>query len=310
MLGAASLLAAVALRDARVEAGIAAKVRYYGCPAEEGGSGKTYMAQAGVFDGLDAAFCWHPADYNHVMSAATLANIQAYFRFSGRAAHAAVRPQVGRRALDALELMNIGINFMREHMPSEARVHYAITESDGVSPNVVQASVEGLYLVRAPRMDDVIDLFDRVKKIAEGAALMTGTAVEMIFDRATSGIVPNRPLEEVMQEEFERIGPPPFDAEDYAFADRLADAALTDADRRASAQAFNAPHGFPRNLHDEILPLPAEPRLFFGSTDVGDVSCIVPTAQWRCLARRSTPGRRLRRARCPTLAKPWSPPRK
>jgi aminobenzoyl-glutamate utilization protein B len=279
LLGAASLLAAVALRDALAEAGVAARVRYYGCPAEEGGSGKTYMAQAGAFDGLDAAFCWHPADYNHVMSAATLANIQAYFRFTGRAAHAAVSPQVGRSALDALELMNVGINFMREHMPSEARVHYAITQSGGVSPNVVQPHAEGLYLIRAPRMQDVQDLFLRVQKIAEGAALMTETRVEMIFDRATSGIMPNRALEEVMQQEFEHIGPPPFDAADFDYADRLAAAALTDADRRASAEAFNAPPGFPRNLHDEILPLPPEPRQFYGSTDVGDVSCIVPTAQ-------------------------------
>ncbi len=279
LLGAASLLAAVTLRDALAEAGIAAKVRYYGCPAEEGGSGKTYMAQAGVFDMLDAAFCWHPADYNHVMSAATLANMQAYFRFTGRAAHAAVSPQVGRSALDALELMNIGINFMREHMPSEARVHYAITQTGGVSPNVVQANAEGLYLIRAPRMEDVADLFARVQRIAGGAAQMTDTTVEMVFDRATMGTVPNRALEEAMQEEFERIGPPPFDADDYAFADRLAAAALTDADRRASAQAFHGPADFPRNLHDEILPLPPEPRQFFGSTDVGDVSCIVPTAQ-------------------------------
>ena len=290
LLGAASLLAAVALRDALDEAGIEARVRYFGCPAEEGGSGKTYMARAGAFDGLDAAFCWHPADYNHVMSSATLANIQAYFRFAGRASHAAVSPQVGRSALDALELMNVGVNFMREHMPPEARVHYAITQTGGVSPNVVQASAEGLYLVRAPRMEDAMELFERVRKIAEGAALMTETGVEMVFDRATSAIIPNRALEEVMQEEFERVGPPAFDADDHAFADKLAAAALTDADRRASARAFNAPDRFPRNLHDQILPLPPEPRLFFGSTDVGDVSCLVPTAQ--CLtatAVRGTP---------------------
>jgi aminobenzoyl-glutamate utilization protein B len=279
LLGAASLLAAVALRDALAEAGVRARVRYFACPAEEGGSGKTYMARDGVFDGLDAAFCWHPADYNHVMSAATLANIQAYFRFTGRAAHAAIQPQVGRSALDGLELMNIGINFMREHMPSDARVHYSITNGGGISPNVVQAAAEGLYLVRAARTEDVHQLFERVRQIAQGAALMTGTSVEMVFDRATSAIVPNRPLEEAMQEEFERIGPPPFDAADHAFADRLAAAALTDEDRHASARTFYAPPGYPRNLHDAILPLPPEPRQFFGSTDVGDVSCLVPTAQ-------------------------------
>ncbi|MET3926652.1 amidohydrolase [Devosia sp. 2618] len=279
LLGAASLLAAVALRDALAEAGIEARVRYYGCPAEEGGSGKTYMAREGVFDDLDAAFCWHPSDYNAVMSAATLANVQAYFRFTGRAAHAAVSPQVGRSALDAIEIMNVGINYMREHMPSDARVHYAITETGGVSPNVVQALAEGLYLVRAPRLSDVHELFNRVRKIAEGAALITETSVEMIFDRATSGIIPNRALEEAMHAEFETIGAPAFDAADFEFAQKLSAASLSDADRRASADAFGAPHGFPKSLHDEILPLPQQPRLFFGSTDVGDVSCIVPTAQ-------------------------------
>lgn len=279
LLGAASLLAAVALRDALAEAGIKAKVRYYGCPAEEGGSGKTYMARAGAFDDLDAAFCWHPCVYNAVMSSSTLANIQAYFRFSGRAAHAAMSPQVGRSALDAVELMNVGINYMREHMPSEARVHYAITQSGGISPNVVQAMAEGLYLIRAPRLDDVRSLFERVRKIAEGAALMTETKVEMIFDRATSNIMPNRALEEAMHREFTALGAPDFDAADFDFADRLRAAALTDDDVRASAEAFGGPADYPKSLHDAILPLVERPGLLFGSTDVGDVSWIVPTAQ-------------------------------
>ncbi|MCK8782256.1 amidohydrolase [Rhizobium sp. NTR19] len=279
LLGAASLLAAVTLRDALAEAGIKARVRYYGCPAEEGGSGKTYMARAGAFDDLDAAFCWHPCVYNAVMSSSTLANIQAYFRFSGRAAHAAMSPQVGRSALDAVELMNVGINYMREHMPSDARVHYAITQSGGISPNVVQASAEGLYLIRAPKLSDVRSLFERVRKIAEGAALMTETKVEMIFDRATSNILPNRALEEAMHREFAQLGAPDFDAADFDFADRLRAAALTDEDVRASAEAFGGPEDYAKSLHDDLLPLPDRPGLLFGSTDVGDVSWVVPTAQ-------------------------------
>ncbi|UIK08880.1 M20 family metallopeptidase [Neorhizobium galegae] len=279
LLGAASLLAAVALRDVLAESGVKARVRYYGCPAEEGGSGKTYMVRAGAFDDLDAAFCWHPCVYNAVMSSSTLANIQAYFRFSGRAAHAAMSPQVGRSALDAVELMNVGINYMREHMPSDARVHYAITQTGGISPNVVQASAEGLYLVRAPKLGDVRSLFERVRKIAEGAALMTETKVEMVFDRATSNILPNRALEEAMHRQFERLGAPGFDAADFDFADRLRAAALTDDDVRASAEAFGGPADYPKSLHDGILPLPEQPGLLFGSTDVGDVSWVVPTAQ-------------------------------
>ena len=279
LLGAASLLAAVALRDALSEAGIKARVRYYGCPAEEGGSGKTYMARAGAFDDLDAAFCWHPCVYNAVMSSSTLANVQAYFRFNGRAAHAAMSPQIGRSALDAVELMNVGINYMREHMPSDARVHYAITQTGGISPNVVQASAEALYLIRAPKLGDVRNLFERVRKIAEGAALMTETKVEMIFDRATSNILPNRALEEAMHGEFAQLGAPDFDAADFDFADRLRTAALTDEDVRASAEAFGGPDDYPRSLHDGLLPLPEKPGLLFGSTDVGDVSWVVPTAQ-------------------------------
>lgn len=279
LLGAASLLAAVALRDAVVASGVKARIRYYGCPAEEGGSGKTYMVRAGVFDDLDAAFCWHPCIYNAVMSSSTLANVQAYFRFSGRAAHAAVSPHLGRSALDALELMNVGINYMREHMPSEARVHYAITQTGGVSPNVVQASAEGLYLVRAPEIADARILFERVRKIAEGAALMTETRVEMVFDRSTSNVLPNRALEEAMHEEFTTLGPPDFDAADFDFADRLRAAALTDADMRAGAEAFGGPANYPKSLHDAILPLREKPGLLSGSTDVGDVSWAVPTAQ-------------------------------
>ncbi len=279
LLGAASLLAAVAVRDALAASGIAARVRYYGCPAEEGGSGKTFMARSGAFDDLDAAFCWHPCVYNAVMSSSTLATVQAYFRFVGRAAHAAMAPQVGRSALDALELMHSGINYMREHMPSDCRVHYAITDAGGISPNVVQAQAEGLYLVRAPDVADARALFERVRKIAEGAALMTETSVSMEFISATSNILPNRALEEAMGAAFARIGPPPFDAADFAFADRLRAAALTERDILASAESFGGPADYPKSLHDDILPLPETPGLLFGSTDVGDVSWIVPTAQ-------------------------------
>ncbi len=279
LLGGASVLAAIALRDALAEAGIEATVRYYGCPAEEGGSGKTYMVRDGVFGGVDAAFCWHPCVYNAVMSSATLANIQCYFRFSGKAAHAAMSPEVGRSALDALELMNIGINFMREHMPSDARIHYSITNAGGNSPNIVQAEAEGLYLVRAPKAEDVRALYDRVVRIAEGAAMMTDTTMSIEFDRATSEVLPNRVLEERMHENMMLIGPPPFDAADQAFGRRLQEASLTRDDMRASARAFGGPAKHPHAFHDAILPLVPQSGLLFGSTDVGDVSQIIPTAQ-------------------------------
>lgn len=278
LLGAGSALAAAALKDALEAEGIAGTVRYYGCPAEESGSGKTFMARAGLFDDLDAAFCWHPSVVNEVQTTSSLACIQAYFRFTGRAAHAAAAPHVGRSALDAVELMNVGVNYMREHMPSDARVHYAITNSGGDAPNVVQAYAESLYLVRSPHLPDAERLFERVKKIAEGAALMTETTVSVQITDATSNVVPNKALQEAMYENMKRLGPPAFDEADYAFAEKLRKAALTEEDIVASVK----PHDLSlkaKVLHDAILAMPAREEVSMGTTDVGDVSWIVPTVQ-------------------------------
>ncbi|MBL0375526.1 amidohydrolase [Rhizobium sp. KVB221] len=279
LLGAASLLAAVALRDAVAAAGVQAKIRYYGCPAEEEGSGKTFMARAGAFDDLDAAFCWHPASFNAVMSSSTLAVVDVNARFTGRSAHAAMAPHVGRSALDAVELMNVGINYMREHMPSDARIHYAITDAGGKAANVVQARAEGTYVIRAPELSELTTLLKRVEKIAQGAALMTETTVETTVGSAMANIVPNRTLESAMYQNLKRCGPPPYDAEDFAYADRMRQSALSEEDIIASAKSFGGDPDFPRSLHDDILPFPETPGLLFGSTDVGDVSWIAPTAQ-------------------------------
>ncbi|NNC00826.1 peptidase dimerization domain-containing protein, partial [Corallococcus exiguus] len=190
----------------------------------------TFMARAGIFDDLDAAFCWHPHVVNEVWTHSSLATVQAYFRFKGRAAHASAAPHLGRSALDAVELMNVGVNYMREHMPSDARVHYSITNSGGNAPNVVQAFAESLYLVRSPQIDDVQRLFERVKKIAEGAALMTETSVAVQITDATSNVLPNRALQEAMYDNMRRLGPPAFDATDIAFAQEMQSNALTAQD--------------------------------------------------------------------------------
>ena len=278
LLGSGSALAAVALKDALEAEGIAGTVRYYGCPAEESGSGKTFMARAGLFDDLDAAFCWHPSIVNEVQTTSSLACIQAYFRFKGRAAHAAAAPHVGRSALDAVELMNVGVNYMREHMPSDARVHYAITNTGGDAPNVVQAYAESLYLVRSPHLPDAERLFERVKKIAEGAGLMTETTVSVQVTDATSNVVPNKVLQEVMFENMKRLGGPGFDKADYDFAAKLQKDALTDEDILASVK----PHDVSLKtevLHDGLLSIPTREEVMMGTTDVGDVSWIVPTVQ-------------------------------
>lgn len=268
----------MALKDALASEGIAGTVRYYGCPAEESGSGKTFMARAGIFDDLDAAFCWHPNVVNEVQSTSFLACIQARFRFTGHTSHAAVSPHLGRSALDAVELMNVGVNYMREHMASDARVHYAITNTGGDAPNVVQAFAESLYLVRSPHLPDTERLFQRVKKIAEGAALMTETTVKAQIMDANPNVLPNKVLQEVMYENMRRLGGPGFDDTDYAFAEQLRKNALTNEEIVASVALYDRSLAS-QVLHDGLLPMPAREGVMMGSTDVGDVSWIVPTVQ-------------------------------
>ncbi|TJW00016.1 MAG: amidohydrolase [Mesorhizobium sp.] len=277
LLGSASALAAVALKDALSAEGIEATVRYYGCPAEESGGGKAFMARAGAFNDLDAAFCWHPAVLNEVLTKSTNAAIWARFSFTGRAAHAASEPHLGRSALDAVELMNVGVNYMREHMPSNARVHYAITNAGGEAPNVVQACAESSYSVRSPSLQDAERLFARVKKIAEGAALMTETSVVVQITGGYSNILPNKALQDVMYENMRRVGPPDFDEADYEFARELRKMALTDENVLSSVAARDISLK-DKILHDSLLPLGTDPPEM-GSTDVGDVSWIVPTVQ-------------------------------
>jgi aminobenzoyl-glutamate utilization protein B len=290
LLGAGAALAAVALRDALRDHGVDATIRFYGCPGEEGGSGKTFMARAGAFDDLDAAITWHPGAFAAVMSGSSLANLQVFWRFTGRAAHAAGAPHLGRSALDALELMNIGVNFLREHMPTAARVHYAITDPGGVSPNVVQPRAEVLYLIRAPEIEQARALFERVRKIGAGAAMMTETEVEVEIDKACSNIVPNHALETAMAKNLTRIGKVPFDAGDVAFAGRLRKT-MTPDDIAANVERHGVPDAASQPLYGEPVPYDGTPRPLSGSTDVGDVSWIVPTVQlWDACWAVGTPG--------------------
>ncbi|TPG58514.1 amidohydrolase [Roseomonas nepalensis] len=279
LLGAGAMLAAVSARDALREAGMPGRVRYYGCPGEEGGSGKTFMAREGAFDDLDAAVTWHPGAFNAVMSVRNLANYQVYFRFKGKAAHAAGSPHLGRSALDAVELMNVGVNYLREHMPQEARVHYAITNSGGVSPNVVQAEAEVLYLVRAPRVAEARALLERVKDCAKGAAIMTGTSWSFEIDKACSELLQNRTLETALHGNFQALGAPAYDEADRRFAGEIR-ASLSAEDIASEVASFGAdPALAEAGLHDGVLPFDGTPLVQAGSTDVGDVSQIVPTVQ-------------------------------
>jgi len=279
LLGAGAMLAATAVKDWLQAQGVAGRVRYYGCPAEEGGAGKTFMVRDGVFDDVDIAISWHPAAFAGVNVPYSLAILQADYSFVGRAAHAAEAPELGRSGLDAAELMNIGVNYLREHMPSSARIHYAHLESGGVAPNVVQATTTLRYIVRAADLPALQTLARRVDQIADGAAMMTETRMQRRVVSGMSNLLANPPLERAMFDNLQRLGPPPFDDADRALAEAfrqtVGPADIAGAHQRAGVPLSDAP------LCDRIVPLEARGDGGVGSTDVGDVSWAVPTVQMR-----------------------------
>lgn len=277
LLGSAALLAAVAVKNWLAEHKLPGRVRYYGCPAEEGGAAKAFMVRAGAFEGVDITISWHPHSFWEVTPPLSLANTRVDFVFTGRAAHAAVAPHLGRSALDAVELMNVGVNYMREHMPSDARIHYALLDTGGIAPNVVQAHARVRYSIRARDLPGMLELVERVKKVAHGAALMTETSVEVRIVSAVSNLLGNRPLEEAAQVVLEELGAPHFDEADRAYA-RAIRATLSAQDissafRAIGVEETDAP------LADFTVPLDAPRNPMIGSTDVGDVSWVAPTVQ-------------------------------
>lgn len=278
LLGSAAMLAATALKNWLAETGRKGRVRYYGCPAEEGGAAKAFMVRAGAFKDVDIAISWHPDGFWQVLPAISLANTRIDFSFHGRASHASAAPELGRSALDAVELMNIGANYLREHMPQDARLHYALLDAGGIAPNVVQAFARVRYLIRAADLPALMELVGRVRRIADGAALMTETRVETRVISGVANLLPNRPLEEALQEIMEELGPPPFDSADRAFAERIR-ATLSPQDIAAAWRGVGVEMREDLPLADFTVPLDAPRRPLIGSTDVGDVSWVVPTVQ-------------------------------
>lgn len=282
LLGAGAIAAGLMLRDIITEKGYNATVRIYGCPGEESGSGKAYMARDGAFDDCDVAITWHPSTFNRICTGSSQSCIQCYFRFKGIAAHAAGAPHLGRSALDAVELMNVGVNYLREHMEDSERVHYAITDPGARSPNVVPAHAESRYLVRSTTNPKCERLYARVKDIARGAALMTGTELEIVFDEGLSNTIPNFTLESVMAEVFHEIGVPEYTAAERAYArkfkatypleSQLADLPDDVHDYDALVQSIRT-----SELCDYFIETDHSARCAMGSTDVGDVSWVVPT---------------------------------
>ncbi len=286
MLGVGALYAAIGIKEYLQKTGKSGTVVYFGCPGEEGGSGKAFMAKGGAFDDLDVAITWHPGDLNKADTAASLANYQVAYKFYGVSAHAGGAPHLGRSALDAVELMNIGVQFLREHVIPEARMHYAITNTGGYSPNVVQPYAEVLYLIRAPKNSQVEEIYQRVNKIAEGAALMTETRVEIDFVKGCSSLISNHTIAKKLWENLHEAGAPEYTEEEMAFAKAMHETAAHPYNNlekaaakygKADRQEVLSHKG--EAIHRFVLPFLDSTPQSFGSTDVGDVSWVCPTAQ-------------------------------
>lgn len=287
LLGAGSFGAALAIKKA-IEAGaLQGTVIFYGCPGEEGCAGKTFMARDGMFRDLDAALTWHPGSTNEVTVGSNAACMQVEYSFHGVASHAAGSPDKGRSALDAAELMHVGVQFLREHMPPHSSVHYSITDGGGVSPNVVQAEAKTVFMVRSETVRKAKELLHRVNNIAQGAALMTDTQVTTRQIDGTASTVSNEALEQVMYENMQQVPIPAYTQEELAFAQVLHDTCpaalpgtLSATNRDIRAFVEEKTDGGKRAMNDFIIPYVPSTMFTPGSTDVGDVSWLTPTAQF------------------------------
>ena len=264
LFGTASAAAAISLKNYVKKNKIKGTVRFYGCPAEEGGSGKVYMTRAGLFNDVDVALHWHAGSGNSANPRPALANKSAKFRFYGRSAHAAAAPQEGRSALDAVEAMNYMTNLMREHMDTSSRIHYVITRG-GEAPNVVPDFAEVYYYSRHPKRNEVIKLFDRIVKAAEGAAMGTGTTMDYEMIGGTHDLLYVPSLQKRVHKNFQTIGGYDYNNEEMDFAKEISNTL-----------------GKPLNMEyvNGIEPYDINAKAG-GSTDVGDVSYTVPTAGLR-----------------------------
>ena len=288
LLGAASLGAAIAVKEAIEKGMLAGTVVFYGCPGEEGCAGKTFMARAGMFRDLDAALCWHPGDVNEATTGSCAACIQMEYTFKGISSHAANDPENGRSALDAAELMNVGVQFLREHMDRDCSIHYSYADTGGLSPNVVQPTAKLIYMVRGKNVRQAKRLLNRVQKIAEGAALMTETEVCWKQIDGTSNTLSNAVMEQLIYQNLQQAPLPCYTDSDWAFADKLKSTFVssklpgqrTTEDPVLKHQIALQTDNGNRALNDFIIPYAPSNAFNPGSTDVGDVSWLTPTAQF------------------------------
>jgi aminobenzoyl-glutamate utilization protein B len=263
LFGAASAAAAIAVKEWMQANRVPGTLRFYGTPAEEGGSGKVYMVRDGLFDDVDAVIAWHPGDRNEVNGTSSMANVSGKFRFRGISAHAAASPEQGRSALDAVEAMDNMVNMLREHVPDGTRIHYVITNG-GRAPNVVPDFAEVYYYARHNDVAILDDVWERIVNAAKGAALGTGTTYTLDVTGAVYSLLPNETLAKVQQRALERVGGVSYTPQETSWATRL----------RTSLPGSVVP----LSLAADVAPL-AVGGSMGGSTDVGDISWRVPTVQ-------------------------------
>jgi aminobenzoyl-glutamate utilization protein B len=265
LFGTASVSAGIAIKELIAAGKLKGTIKVFGTPAEEGGSGKVFLVRAGLFNNLDAVIHWHPDDVNAITTTSALANKSAKFKFYGISAHAAAAPDQGRSALDAVEAMDNMVNMMREHIPQETRIHYVITNG-GKAPNVIPDFAEVYYYVRHPKRKDVVEIFDRVVKAAEGAALGTGTTMKYDIIGGTHDLLINKALAETMQANLDKVGGVNYTEAEIAFAKKIQPTMVAPVDIATAAQ---------------VKPLTYINEGNSGSTDVGDVSYALPTVGLR-----------------------------
>ncbi|MBN1682481.1 amidohydrolase [Candidatus Bathyarchaeota archaeon] len=283
--GTTALGGALAIKNILEVHGLEGTIKYFGCPAEESGSGKTWMVRDGLFDDVDVVLSHHPGSMNYGSLKSSLANNSIKFHFYGKTSHAAGSPEQGRSALDAVELMNVGVNFMREHIVQDARIHYVIEEGGG-QPNVVPDYARSWYLIRAPERDQVDQIYNRILKIAEGATLMTETRLEVEFIKAVYNKLPNKTLSKLISDNMKFIGAPNYTSEELEFSKKIAEQ-ISPESKRESLRKTKRPgyEDLMNTLLDWSFPDAwDEGEISHGSTDVSDVSWMAPTIEFTTTA--------------------------